>query len=280
MFGALRLSASLLVLFLTLAGAVPDARAAGELRVGGNGSALGALRLLAAAYHKRHPDTTVRIVAHLGSSGGIVALKKGALDLAVSARALKSDEQEGGLNAQEYARTPFVFATNRKVSKTGITEYELLGLLNQASPVWPDGSRMRIVLRPESDVDTTLIAQLSPQIEQALASAHARPGMLLAVTDSDCLTTVERTPGALGTAALTQIVTERRSVRTLSYNGVAPTLKNLARGSYPLSKHYYLVQGHSPSPAAREFAAFVTSPAAGKILYRAGNLAQLAAKER
>ncbi|GFO61526.1 ABC transporter ATP-binding protein [Geomonas silvestris] len=279
MFGALRLFASLLVLFLTLAGAVP-ARAAGELRVGGNGSALGALRLLAAAYHKRHPDTTIRIVANLGSSGGIAALQKGALDLAVSARALKSDEQEGGLSAREYARTPFVFVTNQKVSKTGITEYELLSLLNQASPVWPDGSRMRVVLRPESDVDTTLIAQISPQIEQALANAHARPGMLLAVTDSDCLTALEKTPGAFGTAALTHIVTEKRSVRPLNYNGVAPTLKNLARGSYPFSKHYYLVQGRSPSPAVREFTAFVSSPAAGKILFRAGNLPQLATKER
>jgi len=279
MFGALRLFAPLLAMFLTLWN-VPGVEAATVLRIGGNGSALGTLRLLASVYHKRHPDTAIRVVANLGSAGGINALQKGALDLAVSTRALKADEQERGLQAVEYARTPFVFATNLKVDKTSITEYELVSLLNQEFPVWPDGSRVRIVLRPDSDTDTTLLAQISPQVEQALRTAHARPGMLLAVTDAECLETLEHTPGAFGAAALAQIVTEARAVRPLSYNGVAPTLANLERGRYPLIKRFYLIRGKNPSPAAREFASFVTSAAARSVLYKAGNLPTVTSKER
>ncbi|GFO69784.1 hypothetical protein GMLC_33630 [Geomonas limicola] len=279
MLGALRLLVPLLATLLTL-WSVHAAEAATLLRIGGNGSALATLRLLAAAYHKRHPDTTIRVLPNLGSSGGINALHKGALDLAVSTRALKTDEQEQGLHAVEYARTPFVFANNLKVSKTSITEYELVNLLNQELPVGPNGSRIRIVLRPESDTDTSLVAQISPQVEQALRAAQARPGMLIAVTDADCLETLEKTPGAFGAAALSQIVTEKRAVRILSYNGVAPTLKNLAQGSYPLSKRYYLVLGKNASPAARDFATFLTSPAAHGILHQAGNLPTVAAKER
>lgn len=256
------------------------ARAATTVRVGGNGSGLPTMKLLAHLYQKAHPDVAITVLPNLGSSGGIQALRKGALDIAISTRALKADEQSAGLLAVEYARTPFVFATHPKVAKSGLTEYELIGLLHQDSPQWPDGTRVRLIMRPENDSDTSLIRQISPEVERGLKRAYARPGMVQAVTDQDCLDAIVKMPGALGGAALSEIITERRTARPLTYNGVAPTLKNLANGTYPLVKRYYLVTGQKTSPAVDDFATFVRSSKARELLKKAGNLPVPDAKER
>jgi len=266
---ALALAAAAGILF---ACAAPGCCAEASVRVGGNGSIMGALRLLAAQYEKDHPTSSIKVVPNLGSSGAIQALGKGALDLAVSARALKSDEQAAGLKSVEFAKSPFLFATHPNVAKTGITEYELVGLMHQDAPRWPDGSRVRLILRPESDADTALIRQISPEVERALKRAYARPGMVLAVTDQDCLDTLVTMPGSLGGATLTEIVTERRAVRALSYHGVEPTLRNLTEGKYPLAKRYYLVTADKTGPTAQDFATFLRSARARDILKKAGAL--------
>jgi len=242
------------------------------IRIGGNGSGLGTIKLLAQAYQKEHPSTSVTVLGNLGSTGGIAAVQEGALDIAISARPLKTDEQTGGAQAEEYARTPFIFATHGKLDKGGMTEYEFIGLLRQEVPKWPNGTRIRIILRPEQDTDTAILRQVSSEMNRALHGAYARPGMVLAVTDADSLNAIARMPGSLGTASLCQIMTDKPSVHILSYNGVEPTLKNLANGSYPLVKRYYLVTTGKSPPAARQFAQFLRSARAREILKRTGNL--------
>jgi phosphate transport system substrate-binding protein len=272
----------LLGLILTLAGVgapCPVRAEQATVRIGGNGSALGALRLLAAAYHREHPAVTVTVVPNLGSSGAILALRNGALDLAVTARPLRSDEHKGDLKVTEYASSPFAFIAHHTVAKNDLTQFELTSLLHQDAPLWPDGSRMRLVLRPEGDADCALVRQISPEVERALQRAQARPGMVLAVTDSDCLRTVSSMPGALGAMALTMLVTEKHQVHPLSFNGVAPTLKNLAAGSYPLAKRFYLVSQPRTSAAARAFANYLRTPKGRELLKKAGNLTPPDGKE-
>ena len=59
--------------------------AAGELKMGGTGTALGTLHPLAEAFAKQHPDVKVTILPNLGSTGGIKAAMKGAVDIGVEA---------------------------------------------------------------------------------------------------------------------------------------------------------------------------------------------------
>ena len=271
------------LLFAALSVGAPCGKAQADnasLRIGGNGSGLGALKLLAKAYRKNHPEVAITVVPNLGSSGGIAALRNGMLDLAVSSRPLKADEQEAGLQAAEYARTPFVLTAQRNVVQAGISLEQLIDIYQQDDPRWPDGTRVRIILRPSNDTDTSLLEQLSPAMEQAMRHAQARQGMAIATTDQDSLDAVSRVPGALGTAALTEIVTERQSVRLLSFNGVKPNLKILAAGGYPLVKRYLLVTPEKPSRHAQLFAVFLRSAKGREILVKAGNLPPDDSKER
>ena len=58
----------------------------------------------------------------------------------------------------------------------------------------------------------------------------------------------------------------------LSWNGVAPTVANLASGAYALEKRLYVAFRSSPRPAVRRFLRFLGSPQAQKILTEAGSL--------
>jgi phosphate transport system substrate-binding protein len=106
----------------------------------------------------------------------------------------------------------------------------------------------------------------------ALEAAFSREGMLLASTNQECNEIVARTPGAIGPSSLTQVLTEPLPVKVLSWNGVAPTIENVARGTYPVTKPLYVVVRPAPSPAVRSFLAFLSSEEARSIIARTGNL--------
>ncbi len=246
--------------------------AAEPLRISGTGSSLGVLRRLADAYQKRHPGQTVRLLPSLGSAGAIQAVAEGALDLGIAGRPFLPAERDLGLVSLAFARTPFVFAVGPKVTATSIGPAELARIYRGETLTWPDGTRIRLVLRPRADVDTAFVRAISPELDAAVELAMNRDGMLMAATNQDCGELLARTPGSIGPSTLTQLVTETETLRALAWNGVAPTLENLASGAYPLVKTLRLVMRGRPTAAVQSFVDFMGSPEARRIVERAGNL--------
>lgn len=248
----------------------PLAAVADTLKVGGTGSALGTMKILANAYRAGHPDTQVLVVPALGSSGSIKAVAAGVLDIGLSGRPLKPAEREQNLAEQEAARTPLVLASMR--SHAGFTLSDIARIYDGTLQTWPDGSPLRQILRPESDSETALLRALSPEISRAMTIAHARPGMHIAITDQDSADAIEKIPGGLGTSTLALILSEQRTIKALPLNGVAPSVAALKRGSYPLFKPLYLVTTQNPSGPARAFIAFIQSRQGARILSDNGYL--------
>lgn len=246
---------------------------AGDLiRIGGSGGGQSTIKVIAAAYEKTHPGTRVEIFPSLGSSGGIKALLNGALDIAISGRPLKDAEKEKGASAIEYAKTPFVFISYPDVKTAGLNTRELEQIYAGHVQTWPDGSHIRLVLRPAGDTDTSVLKGISPSMEKGVLSALSREAMILAVTDQDSVDAVEKNPGSLGTSTLGQVVTEKRNVKVLSFNGVNPTVKAIADGSYHLHKSFYAVTTSKTSEAARQFVRFLSSKEGREILTDSGYL--------
>jgi len=264
----------LLLLTFLIASDVLPAKAQAEtlVRVGGTGAALGTMKLLGRAFEKANPGTKVQIVPSLGSAGGIKAVIAGSIDIAIGARPLKDADKQAGAIAAEFARSPFVFVVHREVSESGVTINELVKIYSGQAQAWPDGSRIRLILRPETEADTKTLKGISPEMEKAVKSAMSREGMIVAVTDQDSADAVEKTPGALGGGTLTQVLSEGRRVKVLSFNGIKPSVSALEDGSYPLFKAFSMVTAPKTSPPARQFAEFVRSKAGGKILTENGNL--------
>ena len=240
--------------------------AAEEFRIGGTGAALGTMRLLADEFSAGNPDIRVTIVPSLGSGGSIKAVVAGAIGLAVTSRAMNESERKLGAVEMEYARTPFVFAVSTKSTVTAISSRELADIYAGKMATWADGSPVRIVLRPASDIETEMLRNISPEIRRGLVAAEARPGVQFSVSDQDAANDLEKIPGAIGPSSLSLIVSEKRALRALKLDGREPTSANAASGAYPYFKRLFIVTGTKRSATVDRFVAFVQSSAGRKIL--------------
>ena len=79
---------ALVILGVVLGLVLPGGANAQTLRVGGTGAAAGMMKTLGEAFSAATPGVRLDIVPSLGSSGGIAAVRDGALDLAVPSREL------------------------------------------------------------------------------------------------------------------------------------------------------------------------------------------------
>ena len=240
--------------------------AAEEFKIGGTGAALGTMRLLADEFTATNPGIRVTTVPSLGSGGSIKAVVAGAIGLAVTSRPMNESERKLGAVELEYARTPFVVAVSTKSRVTAITSGELAGIYAGRIAAWADGSPVRIVFRPVSDLDTEMVKNISPAIRRGMVAAEARPGVQFSVNDQDAANDLERIPGSIGPSSLALIVSEKRALRALTLDGMEPTPMNAASGAYLYYKRLFFVSGTKRSAAVERFVAFVQFPAGRKIL--------------
>lgn len=240
------------------------------LKIGGSTGALSTIRLVADAFSKTHPQIQISIIPNLGSTGGIRAVEAGAIDIGVSGRPLEKQEQSVKLTSIEYARTPLVFAT-RNTSAHELSFTELTRIYSGATEHWPDGSRIRLVLRPVSDSDTVVLTAYSDTIKAVMTQALAKSGMIIAATDEDSADTLERLSGAFGSISLAQIISEHRDLRMLALNQVSPSPQSIVDGSYPFYKKLHLVLRKPHSASTQDFIEFLQSKNGRKILEANGH---------
>lgn len=259
------------VSFVLVALSAAAAVQAQEIKLGGTGASLGTMQLLAQAYAKTRPDAKIVVLPSMGSGGGIKAVLAGAIQIGVSSRPLSEAESKAGATAVEYGRTPFVFTTAASNKVDGITTQDLVDFYAGKVDAWPDGSKLRLVLRPIGDSDSETIKAMSPAMLEAKSAAEQRKGMVFTVTDQETASAIERTSGALGPATLALLISEKRPLKALALDGVVPSAQTLANGSYPLSKQLFIVAGPKTPPEAQAFIAYVQSSAGREILKQTGH---------
>lgn len=242
-----------------------------EIKIGGTGAALATMQVMAQAFAKLHPETKVTVLPSLGSGGGIKAMLSGAIQLAVSSRPLTEAEVKVGAVGIEYGRTPFVFATSPTNSTVGLSTWELVDIYSGKIAQWPDGKKIRLVLRPVGDSDSEMVKAISPTMRAAKEAAEQRKGMAFAVTDQDAADALEKVQGALGPITLAQIISEKRALKALKFNNVESSVKAAADGTYPLYKSLLFVSGPKTSSEVQQFIAFVRSAAGRQILQQTGH---------
>ena len=236
------------------------AGAAKEIKIGGTGTALATMKLLGEQFRKKHPDVTITVLPSLGSSGGIKALLGGALDIAIAYKKPSGDEQSKGLTSIEYAKTPFVFLTHKTNRVSNITLQEVADIYNGKTIAWRDDTPIRLILRPDEEASTKILQSISEDMNRAVQNSFKRSGLNTAITDQENADLLERLPGSFGAGSLCQLITEKRNLNILSLNGVRPSVRTLANGTYPYFKDLYIVTGPKSSPLVRLFIAFVFSP--------------------
>jgi len=248
------------------------ATAGTHLRIGGTGMALATIREIGSAFTAANRDVAVDVLPSLGTGGGLNAAAAGAIELALSARALNEAERAKGLHAMAYARTPVAFAANSDAGTREITLVQVVQILRGELLNWPNGKAIRLIRREPSDADWSMLRALSPDMTDAIKIALERPGLLTVATDQENADAIERLPGAVGAMSLGQIRAESRNVVPLTLDSVPPTIEDLAAGRYKLSRTLYVVWRDKPGVDTAAFIAFLATPPAKDILARLGHI--------
>jgi phosphate transport system substrate-binding protein len=240
------------------------------LRIGGTGMALATMRQLGAAFMAARPGVAFDVLPSLGTGGGLAAVAAGAIDLALSVRAINQAEQTKGLQCLPYARTPIAFVTHPGVGIHDTTLSEVARIFTGAMAIWPNGTAIRLVRREPSDADWTTLRAQSADLAQAVTAALARPGLLTVATDQENADALERLPGSFGAMSIGQMYAEGRRVVPLTLDGEAPQIEALATGRYRLSRTLHVVWRNQPAP---DVADFLQTERASTILVRLGHIA-------
>lgn len=261
-----------ILLLLALCLVTITSAGAETIRIGGTGAALGTMQRLGAGFVRQRPDIQIEVLPSLGSGGGIKALIAGVIDLSVSARPLKDSEAGEGLEAATYGRTALVIAVSADRPEEDITVADLVAIYSGTLMYWPDGEKIRPLLRPMVETDTKLLERYIPELGAAFAAARARSGVPVLYTDQETADAVERIPGAVGPAALNLILSEGRALKALSLGGVAATPETIRDGRYPLTKDFYFVTHQDSGRGALAFIAFARSEEGAAILKETGHV--------
>ena len=270
----LKLTTVILAVHILIIGMIPaDTCQASEIiRINGSGNALDMMKPLIAAYIKTNRNIRIEMEKPLGSTGATKALLTGALDLAVTSRNIKPEETTKGARQLKYGKTPVVIVTEKNVHKSGISTKELEDIFTGKKIYWENGEKIRLVLRPNEDIDTNILRALSDGINKAIDAAHARPGMIMAITDPESYSTIAKTPGSIGTTSLNSIISEKLPLNILSFNGIKPSLKAISNGSYPLAKEINFVTTTKTTPETKRLINYIFSPQGRAIAEKAGVL--------
>lgn len=261
----------LIALLVAVGLLLPNTSRGEVLTVGGTGAALGTMKVLLEAFQEKYPEVNNVVVPGLGDAGGIKAVLDGAIDLAVSARQAKVQERRAGALTIAYGKTAVVFAVPLGNPQTELTLSELIDIYTGKRTVWLDGSRVRVVLRLESESDTRFLKKHFPGMADAMDIARSRKGLPIAYTDQETAELMELIPGGIGATTLSLMMSERRRLKALSFDGVMPSVKSIADESYPYTRTLYFITGPRPNKLVPLFIDFVHSKEGRTLLMKTGH---------
>ena len=253
------------------AGQTPPA-AVERLNLGGFGGANEALRITGKRFTSLNKDTEVDLVAGLGTNGAINAAIEGVIQVAMSGRPLTAAQMEHGLTVVSVVCTPYVYATSHPGPVT-MDRSAIPAAFADPTYKWPDGLPLRVILRPLLSSDELAIIPKIPGLIQSIQLARQRVSVPVATTDQENADLAEHIPGSLAGTTWTQIMSERRPLRLVAIDGVAPSIAAFESGQYPFGRILYVVAGQKPTPVTVRFLNFLRSPDGVTALREAGIVA-------
>jgi phosphate transport system substrate-binding protein len=262
-----------LALLILVCPAIAGQKTETTLVFAGSGTNLPIVRMLAKAFQRSHPGINIDVPASIGSTSGIRAAADGAIAIGLISRTLRESEKKLGLEVVGFARTPLIIAVHPAVAEENITYAEIIDIYRGKKNRWQNGKEIIVLTREPADSSIEVMVTAAPGFREVYEESQKAKRWMTMIKDLQMNENLARIPNAIGFSDLGAIRIERHRIKPLKVNGVAPTLKNLERGVYPLGKTLSFVFHKEKSPpAARKFVDFARSREGVKILLANGYL--------
>jgi phosphate transport system substrate-binding protein len=234
----------------------------GTLRLNGSSALFPLMQLAADWYQSKHPGVYF-VVTGSNSGAGRRLVCEGSIDLGTSDVPLSAAEQTK-LNCADALQTPVAIqafapvANQRGPGKlTSLTKAQLVDLFNGKVTNWKDlgGDDQAIVLInrvPGSGTRANMAKYLFDGDDSKFAAS--------ALEDDNAAVeqAVRETPGAMSYLGLAYL--SNPALRVLAIDHLTPNKETVQAGGWPIGGAGYVITKGQPSPLARAFLAFLTSP--------------------
>lgn len=231
------------------------------LLIAGAGSMLELNRALAKAFSLSHPQLDI-IVEQGGSLPGLIALKRGAIDIAAMSRELSDVEDQALTRSFLIAKNEIAIAVHPESPLRALSSAQIRQIFSGQIKQWRDVSTMRgpihLISRKKGSS--------SRQFMQDVVLGGEEIGLIAEEVET-AAAVAERIGGdrfAVGFIAL-----KDRNATPLNYlaiDDVPPTRETVLSGRYPFTQPLYLVIHGTDNALAGAFIDYALSPAGQEIV--------------
>jgi len=247
---------------LVAAAACRRARPRASLLVAGAKAMESYVTLLAAAF-----DPAVAFVVEAGgASASVIALKRGAIDVATMLRDFTEREEDPLLRNYLVARDGIAILVNRANPIKDLRMDDLRRIYARDVTSWREvgGADVPIAIVTREDSSHT-----QRSLRDILLGGDRMPDGRTASSREQMVAMVAKDPNAIGFSAFAGIGGD---VSVVAVDSVPLTRPTIVSGRYPLSRSFYLVLYGTSTPAAERFVSFAIGSDGQAILEHAGLL--------
>ena len=218
------------------------------LVLAGSGSNLALMQLIAAQCSAEYPPFAAVIDAGMGSTGGLRALRDGAIDAALVSRPLKPDELAPDIARWDYAESPVAFAVHPANPLQGMTAAQAVALYSGEQP-FANKAPVVVFQREKGDSSHVAADAVLPGFAQANAKAWQNHQFRVLYSDKAMHEALLATPNAVGLVDVSAVRAGHVPLKLLALNGIAPSSRTVADHSYRPTKLLAIVAHRQQSPA-------------------------------
>jgi len=230
-----------------------------RIEIAGSTSVQPVAEKLAAEYMKKHPDVKINVQGG-GSGLGIRTAQQGIVDIGTSSKALKPEEKD---DMKEYVigKDGIVIAVNKENPIDDLTKEQLRDIFSGKIRNWkevggPD-AEIHVVVREEGSGTRSSFQSL------VMKDAKIRPDAIVQGSTESVKQTVKQDPYAIGFVSMSHMSDD---VKAIKIDGVEPSEKTVADGSYPLVVPFIFLTKGEPTGVVKDFIKWVFSPEGQNII--------------
>ena len=254
----------LLVLLLVPAWGCSKQAKQETLLVAGSSTILPYMEKLKAGFAKTHPNYIIEAQGG-GSTAGLIAVRRGAIDLATMSREVRRDEDDPYTRDYLVGKDAVAIVVHPANPVANLSKEQLRGIFDGSIANWrqvggEDAPILVVGRKAGSTTRKAVDEMVLDGLDFAKSAINAESAEAVAKR-------VAENPSAIGYLALKDL---QKTVRAVDVAGVPVARETILSGRYLLSRDFYLVLYDKPKPAVQKFIDYVMGKEGQGILEHEG----------